>query len=180
MGLRLDEVLVQTDKYFMNEEDRDRSPFAEYMEDVMEDGNENNKDQTERDRNKIGLVGIGLGVGSETMFSKKLGTWMGKDGEIRSGPWGGNGATGGKFKFAGKISKFAKFGGLVTGVYGVYGKYVEKRNGQLSNTEYVADQISNGIGFVPFYGTIWSIGYSLGEDFGPSKWFGDNDNKWFE
>ena len=79
-----------------------------------------------------------------------------------------------------KISKFAKFGGLVTGVYGVYGKYVEKRNGQLSNTEYVADQISNGIGFVPFYGTIWSIGYSLGEDFGPSKWFGDNDNKWFE
>ena len=88
MGLRLDEVLVQTDKYFMNEEDRDRSPFAEYMEDAMEDGNENNKDQTERDRNKIGLVGIGLGVGSETMFSKKLGTWMGKDGKIRSGPWG--------------------------------------------------------------------------------------------
>ncbi|MDA9970486.1 hypothetical protein N9E56_01485 [Flavobacteriaceae bacterium] len=64
-GLRLDEVLVKAPKnstneedqeYFMNEEDRDRSPFVEYMDDAMEDSSENNKGQTERDRNRLKLM----------------------------------------------------------------------------------------------------------------------------
>jgi hypothetical protein len=53
-------------------------------------------------------VGGALGVGSEVMFSDKFGTWMGKDGKIRNQNWGGNGRTGGKFKFAGKIGKAFK------------------------------------------------------------------------
>jgi len=32
----------------------------------------------------------------------------------------------------------------------------------------------------PTYGTAWSIGWNLGQDFGPSTWYGKNNYKWFE
>ena len=44
----------------------------------------------------------------------------------------------------------------------------------------IIEQISNGIGFIPTYGTAWSIGWNLGQKIGPSTWYGTNDYKWFE
>ncbi len=128
----------------------------------------------------IPYVGGALGVGSEVMFSNKFGTWMGKDGKIRSQKWGGNGITGGKFKFAGKVSKFFKWGGSAIGVYGVVDTQVKYQNNEINGTELIIQQISNIIGFIPTYGTAWSIGWNLGQDFGPSTWYGKNDYKWFE
>lgn len=44
--------------------------------------------------------------------------------------------------------------------------------------------IGRAIGrFVPYLGwgiTIVTTSFSLGEKFGPSTWFGNNDYKWFE
>jgi hypothetical protein len=125
-------------------------------------------------------VGGVLGVGSEAMFSNKFGTWMGKDGIIRSQNWGGNGATGGKFKFAGKVSKGFKIGGWVSGAYGMYSTNTEWQNNQISTGQMMIEQGSNVLGFIPTYGTAWSIGWNLGQDFGPSTWYGKNDYKWFE
>lgn len=125
-------------------------------------------------------VGGALGVGSEVMFSNKFGTWLGKDGKIRSQNWGGNGTTGGKFKFAGKMSKGFKIGGWVSGAYGMYATNTEWQNNKISTGQMMIEQGSNILGFIPTYGTAWSIGWNLGQDFGPSTWYGKNDNKWFE
>ncbi len=105
---------------------------------------------------------------------------MGKDGKLRSQNWGGNGATGSKFKFAGKVGKFFKWGGSAIGVYGVIDIQVQYQNNEISGTQAIIQQISNGIGFIPTYGTAWSIGWNLGQDFGLSTWYGKNDYKWFE
>ena len=125
-------------------------------------------------------VGGALGVGKEIMFSKYFNTWMGKDGKIRSQNWGGNGRTGGKYKFAGKAGKIFKVGGWVFGAYGVYSTNMEWQNNQISTSEMIIEQISNTIGFIPTYGTAWSIGWNLGKNYGPSTWYGKNDYKWFE
>jgi hypothetical protein len=125
-------------------------------------------------------VGGALGVGSEVMFSNKFGTWMGKDGILRSQDWGGNGATGGKFKFAGKAGKAFKIGGWVFGAFGMYSTNMEWQNNQISTGSMMIEQVSNVIGFIPTYGTAWSIGWNLGQDYGPSTWYGKNDYKWFE
>ena len=125
-------------------------------------------------------VGGALGVGSEVMFSDKFGTWMGKDGKIRNQNWGGNGRTGGKFKFAGKVGKFLKWCGTVIEIYEVVDTYVQYKHNEIDGTQLIIEQISNGIGFIPTFGIVWSIGWNLGKDFGPSTWYGKNDYKWFE
>lgn len=125
-------------------------------------------------------IGCALGVGSEIMFSNNFGTWMGKDGKIRSQNWGGNGAVGGKFKYAGRVSKLLKWGGSAIGIYGVLDTQVQYQNNKINENQLIIQHISNAIGFIPTYGTAWSIGWDLGQDFGPSTWYGKNDNKWFK
>jgi hypothetical protein len=125
-------------------------------------------------------VGGALGVAGEVMFSDKFGTWMGKDGKIRNQNWGGNGRTGGKFKFARKAGKFLKWCGTVIEIYEVVDTYVQYKHNEIDGTQLIIEQISNGIGFIPTFGIVWSIGWNLGKDFGPSTWYGENDYKWFE
>ena len=125
-------------------------------------------------------VGGALGVAGEVMFSDKFGTWMGKDGKIHNQNWGGNGRTGGKFKFAGKVGRTFKIGGWVFGAYGMYSTNAEWQNNQISTGQMIIEQVSNAIGFIPTYGTVWSIFWNLGQDYGPSTWYGENDDKWFE
>lgn len=130
--------------------------------------------------NLTSYLGVIFGVYEEAMFSDKFNTWMGKDGIIRSQDWGGNGRTGGKYKFAKKTSKSFKIGGWVIGAYGIYDTNDKWQSNQITTGEMVIEQISNAIGFIPTYGTAWSFGWNLGQDYGPSTWYGSNDYKWFE
>ncbi len=125
-------------------------------------------------------VGGAMSVSSEVIFSKRFNTWIGKDGKMRSQTWGGNGRTGGKYKFARNTSRYFKWAGSAVGLYGVMDIEAQYANGQIGNTDRAIQQISNGLGFIPTFGTAWSIGWNLGKDYGPSTWFGKNDHKWFK
>ncbi len=70
--------------------------------------------------------------------------------------------------------------GWVFGAYGMYSTNMEWQNNQISTGSMMIEQVSNVIGFIPTYGTAWSIGWNLGQDYGPSTWYGKNDYKWFE
>lgn len=53
-------------------------------------------------------------------------------------------------------------------------------SGELNTEPMIVEQISNVIGAIPGYGTGWSIGWELGKRYGPSKWYGKDDTKWFK
>lgn len=42
------------------------------------------------------------------------------------------------------------------------------------------EQVANLISAIPIFGTAWSIGWNMGKVYGPSKWYGTNDGKWFK
>ena len=71
-----------------------------------------------------------------------------------------------------------KIGGSVASVYSYYDNYHQYRSKNLSLTSLIIEQTSNTIGFIPTYGTAWSIGWEAGKRWGPSKWYGNDDTKW--
>jgi RHS repeat-associated protein len=73
-----------------------------------------------------------------------------------------------------------KYGGLIFTFYGAYNIDQQWRNNEISTGIMMIEQISNGIGAIPAYGTGWSIGWNLGKYYGPSTWYGKNNYKWFE
>jgi hypothetical protein len=78
---------------------------------------------------------------------------------------------------------FGKVGGPILSVWEMYETDQDYRNDLISRDKMRVEQISNVIGFLPWgAGTGWSLGWEAGEacQCGPSKWYGDNDNKWFE
>ena len=122
--------------------------------------------------NEIFVIGASLSVAEHTMYSKEFGTWMGKDMQIRSQSWGGNGITGGKNSFAKSTSGAIGIAGKVVGAYSMYDSYNEWQNGQINNTLFMGDMVSGLAGmFGGIYGASWSIGYDLGKSYGPSTWF---------
>ena len=126
------------------------------------------------------LIGIGMAVGEEVFYSEKFGTWLGRNGTFYSQGVNGNGTTGGKLGFAKQTSKIFKFGGFLTSAYGYYDNYTNYKARFITTSSYYIEQAANTIGCVPLYGTAWTIGWESGKRWGPSKWFGNNDNKWFE
>jgi RHS repeat-associated protein len=144
-----------------------------------ENSNQTSTQSNEQSANFIPYVNPILGISSESLFSKNFNTWMGKDFKFRSQNWGGNGVTGGKFKFAKTNGRYFRWAGTVAGLYGVYEIESQYRSGAINQSQRAVEQISNGIGFIPLYGTAWSFGWNLGKDFGPSTWYGNN-NSWFK
>lgn len=118
------------------------------------------------------IIGTLLSGAEHTMYSREFGTWMGKDMQIRSQTWGGNGITGGKNSFAKSTSGAIGLVGKAVGVYSMYGSYNKWQDGQINNTLFVGDMASGLVGmFGGIYGASWSIGYDLGKSYGPSTWF---------
>ena len=105
---------------------------------------------------------------------------MGKDFKFRNMTWGGNGTTGGKYKFAKNASKYFKWGGFATTGISLALDINDFNSDKISTKQFIGNTISNAISTIPLYGTAWSIGWSLGGEFGPSKWYGNDDNKWFK
>jgi hypothetical protein len=82
----------------------------------------------------------------------------------------------------GAVKTIGKYGGYGFSAWGAYDINSQWRSGQLSTGQMVVEQISNGIGAIPYMGigTAWSIGWNLGGQYGPSKWYGSDDTKWFK
>ncbi len=78
------------------------------------------------------------------------------------------------------IKIIGKYGGAVLIFYSIYDVNAQWRSHQIGTVEMVIEQTSNLIGFVPIIGTSWSFGWNLGKSYGPSKWYGTDDTKWFK
>ncbi len=90
----------------------------------------------------------------------------------------------------GSAGKIKTYGVAKTGL-SVLGKFIGAYNAYSVNEQYKSDQISKGrmqieqasnlfSTFGGIYGASWGIGWELGKLYGPSKWYGNNDTKWFE
>lgn len=95
-----------------------------------------------------------------------------------------SGWTGGS---AGKIKTFgvAKTGlsvfGKFLGAYSAYSINEQYRNRQISKGRMQIEQASNLFStFGGIYGAAWGVGWELGKSYGPSKWYGNDNKKWFE
>jgi hypothetical protein len=78
------------------------------------------------------------------------------------------------------VKMIGKYGGWVFTIYGVVDINNQWKNNEISTGTMILEQISNGIGAIPAYGTGWSVGWNFGKAGGPSTWYGRNDYKWFE
>lgn len=111
----------------------------------------------------ISGIGFAAAVGEQVMYSD-FGTWMGRDWKIRSQRWGGNRFTGGKLKYAKRVSKYFKWLG--------YGATLIS----MANTEMLYDRelitnkqrwISHGsdiMSSLPYgLGLGWTVGWESGQ-----------------
>jgi len=76
----------------------------------------------------------------------------------------------------------AKYGGVIFSAWDVYSTDNQWRNDEISTFTMIVEQVSNGIGAIPIpiISIPWTIGWEAGRTRGPSTWYGDDDNKWFE
>ncbi len=96
--------------------------------------------------NAVGNFGTAVNVGQEVMFSTTFNTWMGKDFKLRSQSWGGNGKTGGKFKFSQTRAGWKGLGALNYGVglYNYFSIRSKMKNGESATNEV---NLTRGLGF---------------------------------
>ena len=115
----------------------------------------------------VGYFGLAVNVSQEAMFSPTFNTWMGKDFKIRSQTWGGNKATGGKFKYAKATSQGVKgLGGLNygVGIYNATSITFDMIDGEVGMKEGSWLQMDNAVGtFAP---PIISIPKAIGSEIG--------------
>ena len=112
---------------------------------------------------------------ADTNNNKKNGTWIGKDGKVRSMSWGGNQYTGGKNKFAKVTSQRLKVGGKLFGfssqIITAANIEMDYRSGNLTQFGRILEHGINIGSSIPLYGTVFSVFYELGKEHGPSTWF---------
>nr|WP_321521802.1 FG-GAP-like repeat-containing protein [uncultured Macellibacteroides sp.] len=115
-------------------------------------------------------MGTGVGIVGETLYSKDLGTWMGKDFKIRNQSWGGNKQTGGKYKFAKNLARPFQFVSSALGFYDMYISTSKAWKGEMSHEEAIGDVIFGGVSlYSGFWGGWANFWYGLGKEYGPMK-----------
>jgi hypothetical protein len=117
-------------------------------------------------------VGLGASSASEIYFSKYFGTWMGKNYKIYDQRWGGNGAVGGKHKFAQRISdKFSRVG-RAAGFLGMYYTWRDYENKKMDLKHVLIEEASSAISTVgKIYGTAWGVGWESGRHITQQAWY---------
>lgn len=97
---------------------------------------------------------------------------MGKNFKIYKQKWGGNGYTGGKFKFAKKVSNTFKGAGLALGVNNAFKIINDYSEGNISLTTMCIEEMSNAIStFGGLEGAAWGIGWELGRCVTNMEWY---------
>ena len=128
-----------------------------------------------------GNAPIGMGITSDligevgnAMYNEKNVTWIGKDGKVRSMSWGGNQYTGGKNKFAKVTSQRLKFAGKLLGIssqiINAYDIEINFQQGNITQGGRILEHSMNLLSAIPLFGTVISISYELGKEYGPSSW----------
>jgi hypothetical protein len=118
------------------------------------------------------IVGTAGAIASEMYYSKKYGTWMGKNFKIYQQSWGGNGVTGGKLKFGRKVSTGIKIGGYGLGIWNAYNVRQQNKLGQISDSQLYMEQGSNFITTVfGIHGAAWGTGWELGRAVTNMEWY---------
>jgi len=114
-----------------------------------------------------------------------MGFWIGKNGKAYSTSWGGNGTTGGRLKFAGRIAEGAHVAGTVVGVVGLGVSAVQGYNAFRDHNTNGMVQAGADFG-VGVYGTFggpigWaaSAGYFGGQMIDHWTGFSDKFAKWW-
>lgn len=111
---------------------------------------------------ELALVSSALSMRSSFIYNKKGGYWRDKNGKYRSTDWGGNGARGGKYKYARATGKFLNRIGGVFGAYGIGVSINDKINGDIQTGRFVLDNVFNLAGYAGAPGAAASFGYSFG------------------
>jgi len=134
-----------------------------------------------------GRVGGGLGAvvgAAENLQNGATGVWLGKNGKLYPSSWGGNGSTGGRLAFAGKIADVAHTAGNVVGVVGVGISVVQGYQAYSAHNTYgmVQSGADVGMGVAGFFGPIgWALssGYFVGQTIDHYTGATDAFAKWY-
>ncbi|AOW20774.1 hypothetical protein LPB138_08830 [Urechidicola croceus] len=123
----------------------------------------------------VALSGFTLSLASDYMRNNSF--WFGKNMKFYDTQWGGNGATGGKNKFAGKWSTRLGKVGAVVGLYGMYGTYQDYQKGKFSDAGASYLGASDAVGLRRIEGAAWSFGTSIGKAIVESNWYFNNSQR---
>ncbi|WP_313382086.1 hypothetical protein [Proteiniphilum saccharofermentans] len=111
----------------------------------------------------LAIAGAGSTAVSEMYYSKTYGTWMGKNYKIYSQTWGGNGYTGGKYKYGKKMHNTWKWIGRGMGALNSYKIRDDYNHDRLTTDRFFIEQASNIVStFGGPVGGAWGIGWELG------------------
>ena len=106
------------------------------------------------------FVGDGLSFASDFTFNKYF--WRGKNGNFYNHNFNGNQYTGGKLKYAERLSKNLGRASAVLNVYSIASTESAYGAGQISQQRRNTDQVVNGIGFLGAPGAAFNVGFNLG------------------
>jgi hypothetical protein len=117
-------------------------------------------------------AGLGASAASEVYFSNKFGTWMGKNFKVYDQNWGGNGYTGGKYKFAQSTSKLLSFAGKGAGIWGMLNTGIDYYQNEIGGSQFLIEEGSSAYStFGGIYGAAWGIGWETGRYITKQSWY---------
>ena len=132
----------------------------------------------------LGLAAVGLGLeGGKFAAGRttyRLFNMKGTNFSPKLYPSGWQGGSAGRITTYG-LGKTIGFAGKGLGVFGMAMSADDLISGEVSPVQGTMDIIMGGVGtFGGYIGGIWSLSYEAGKHYGPSKWYGEDDTKWFK
>ena len=105
------------------------------------------------------ILGDLVEIGRIPVHNNKF--WIGKNFKFYDARWGGNGATGGRLKYALKFHRILGRGGNLLGAYSVASTFIDYKKRKISSREHLWNQGVNGIGFVGWQGALFNFSYNM-------------------
>ena len=111
----------------------------------------------------ISGLGFAATVGEQVMYSD-FGTWMGRDWKIRSQRWGGNRFTGGKLRYAKRVSRYFKWLGYGATLISMADTEMLYDRELITNKQRWISHGSDIMSSLPYgLGLGWTVGWESGQ-----------------